>query len=455
MDKKKQFQLQTSQGKLIKYKETLQTLQDTRLKLDNTTNKSNLDRSIIIALQQKQINLETKQQLFKKDINLNVNKISNSNKDLLLLDKLKDDKNIEEDNIFNDEISRIEEYIIEIKDKHNKSIESAYLDKLELSNNIELIKNELDLQNKIISEIQIISHSSRKQTLEELHIKKQDKIITQQHITNFKEYDIDIRNQIQALEKQNNDIIEFKKLLIDKEYNIEYDNTKLSNLYVEFNNYTDFSLDTQISINDKIASLDKIYNNNQNKIQYINKKFSKNKQSNAIKLKHILDTYNSINRVKVIGYKDKYKIEKEKRTQLENVLSDMSNKYETFETSVIITINNYLKNMINESENDKLRAVERLNIMKERIIVDYENEKKRINDIIIDSKLNLENISKDFNNCNIELDNIKEMIIKEDIIGNELYKIDIEIVKYQDIIKQIESDIESMISTISKISMIS
>ena len=124
----------------------------------------------------------------------------------------------------------------------------------------------------------------------------------------------------------------------------------------------------------------------------------------------------------------------------------MSNKYKTFETSVIITINNDLKNMINESENDKLRAVERLNIMKERIIVDYENEKKRINDIIIDSKLNLENISKDFNNCNIELDNIKEMIIKEDIIGNELYKIDIEIVKYQDIIKQIESDIESMIS---------
>ena len=52
----------------------------------------------------------------------------------------------------------------------------------------------------------------------------------------------------------------------------------------------------------------------------------------------------------------------------------------------------------------------------------------------------------------MELDNIKEMIIKEDIIGNELYKIDIEIVKYQDIIKQIESDIESMISTISTIS---
>lgn len=452
MDKKKQFQLQTSQGKLIKYKETLQTLQDTRLKLDNTTNKSNLDRSIIIELQQKQINLEKKQQLFKKDINLNVNKISNANKDLLLLDKLKDNNNIEEDNIFNDEISRIEEYIIEIKDKHNKSIESAYLDKLELSNNIELIKNELDLQNKIISEIQITSHSSRKQTLEELHIKKQDKLITQQHITNFKEYDIDIGNQIQALEKQNNDIIDFKKLLIDKEYNIEYDDKKLSDFYVEFNRYTNFSLDTQISINDKIASLDKIYNDNQNKIQYINKKFSKNKQNNTIKLKHILDTYNNINRVKVIGYKDQYKIEKEKRTQLENVLSDMSNKYEKFETSVIITINNDLKNMINVSENDKLRAVERLNIMKERIIVDYENEKNRINDIIIDSKLNLENISKDFNNCNIELDNIKEMIIKEDIIGNELYKIDIEIVKYQDIIKQIESDIESMISTISTIS---
>ena len=440
MDKKTQFQLQTSQGKLIKYKESLQNLQDARFNLSNSSSQDNLDRSKVIKLKQTQNNIEAKQQLLKKDINLNVNNISNANKNLLLLDKQRDINYSEEDNILNDELNRIRENIIENKDNHTESIKLSYQDKLELSSNIELIKNELALQNNIISEIQIISHSSRKQTLDELHIKKQDKLITHQHIDNIKALEINFTDQIQELETNNNDIIEFKKLLIDSEYNLDYDNVRLLIYYNKFNN---INLDT---INEKLALLDKIYSDNQSKIQYINKKFNKNKQSNTIRIKNILETYNTINRVKVIGYKDQFKIEKEKRTQLENVLADMYNKYDNFETNIILTINNDLETANTESENDKLRANERLNIMKVRIIDNYNNEKQRLNNIIINSKLNLENISSDFNNIKMELDNIKEMIEKENIISNEIEKIDNEIIKYQNIIKQIESDIEKLSS---------
>ena len=82
--------------------------------------------------------------------------------------------------------------------------------------------------------------------------------------------------------------------------------------------------------------------------------------------------------------------------------------------------------------------------MKIRILEDYENEKKRLNNIIIDSKSNLENIQIEINNINNELDIVKQIIIKEDVFNNELEQINIEILKYQNIIKQTESDIEKL-----------
>ena len=441
MDKKTQFQIQTSQSKLIKYRETLKNLQVSRDNIENTSSQSNPDRSKIIELKSKQVNLESKQQLFKKDINFNVNNISNANKDLLLLDKIKDDKLKEEDNIFSDELNRIEEDIIKAKSSHEISIDNAYIDILDICQNIELIKSELEIQNDIVSQVQLESHSSRKQILGDLHNKKQEKIQTQQHINNFKESEADFAIQILSLENTNTNIIEFKKMLIDVEYNLDYDPLTLSNYYNEF---SEFNLDTQLHINDKIAQLDKILNDNQNRIHFINKKFHKHKQSNTIRLTTILDTYNKLDRFKVIGYKTKIKIEKEKQSLLKNILSDLSNKYNTFETLIINKFHDELTFTNNELENDKTRSDNRLKIMKIRILEDYENEKKRLNNIIIDSKSNLENIQIEINNINNELDIVKQIIIKEDVFNNELEQINIEILKYQNIIKQTESDIEKL-----------
>ena len=457
MDKKTLFQLQTSQSKLIKYKETLETLLDARTKLEENATQANPDRSKITELRKTQTSLEAKLQQLKKDINTNVNTITNTKKKLLNLDNVRDNKYLEEDNILIEEMNRLEEYIIEVSDTHEQSILSAYLDKDELSNNIELIKNEINIKNEIISGIQLKSHSSRKQILSDLHMKKQEKINNQQQINNIKETENEFTSQIQSLENINIRIQEFKKLLIDSEYNLDYDSSKLTEYYNEFSLDTDFnmgvsmdvSMSVSVSINDKIAILDKLKNDNQYKINYINKKFNKHKIAGNARVKTILDTYNKVDRVKVITAKDQYKIEKEKKTQLENILSEMSNIYNTFETCVIGNINNDLINTNNEIENDKIRANDRLNIMKQRILEEYENEKERLNNAITNIKSTLENIQIDFNNINQDIDNTKKMIEKEDIIGGELDKIDLEIIKYQNICKQIESDIENLSSRIN------
>ena len=442
MDKKIQFQIQTSQGKLIKYKQIISELEDNRKKICITTESSTPNKCFIIELQNKQIYLEDKQQQLKKHIYLNLNEISDANKKLSLLDTLKENKLKEENNILQDEIIRIKDNIIDINKIYQQKKELAYNDKLELLNNIEIIKNELILQNNIISEIQINSHCSRKKTLEELHINKQNKIFTNENINNINENDANFNNQIKTLENKINDIIEFKKLIIDSEYNLDYDNSKL-NLY-----YTEFDLDIQLSINDKISILDNLISDNKNKIQFINKKFNKIKQINNIKLQNILDTYNQVNRVKVIGYKDQFKIEKDKRTQLENILADLYDKYNTFDSVVISNLDNEIKDIFNELENDKIRSNERLDIMKIRILEEYKNENDRLNKIITNSKSTLEVLYHDFNDIKTNIVNTKEIINKENIIGIELEKIDNDITKYQSIIKQIESDIEKLSSTL-------
>ena len=83
MDKKTLFQLQTSQSKLIKYKETLETLLDARTKLEENATQANPDRSKITELRKTQTSLEAKLQQLKKDINTNVNTITDTKKKII------------------------------------------------------------------------------------------------------------------------------------------------------------------------------------------------------------------------------------------------------------------------------------------------------------------------------------------------------------------------------------
>lgn len=453
MDKKTQFQIQTSQSKLLKYKKILAELEESKLNIESKSiTSSSLDTiksNNIKELRLLQSNLESQIQLLKLNISKIANNITNKKQELSSLNSILESKNIEEDFIIKEELLRIEAQIIEVKEIHKTNVDNAFLDNLNLFNDIEIIKTELQKQNEVIGQIQTNSHSSRKQTLLELQAKKQNKLITQQTITTINENESEFTNQLLYLESNIIELNEFKKLLIDSNYNdninnvdndIDNDtNTKLS----YYNNK--YNLDTYLySFTDKINKLDNIIDETKLKLQFINKKYEKNKQSNSFRLKSILDTYNKVNRIKVIGYKDQYKIEKEKRNQLENILLEMTNKYNTFETIILENINANFININNELENDKVRAVNRLSIMKARALEDYNNDNITINCNIDYNKLELETLRFTFDNIKTELNNIKNILEKEDDIESKLESINIEINKYKDIIQQIENDIEKL-----------
>jgi hypothetical protein len=445
MNKKVQYQINTIKDKIIKYNDTIQTLNNKRNSIitnDNDTNTNNTnnidDNNKIKEFQNLKTSLESEQQILKKNISNISNEIKQYENHLESLNMIHINNINNEDDIYKEELSRIEEQKINIIEENKKKLELAYIDKQNLYNNIELIKNELDLQNYKISQIQIISHSTRKNILEDLHQIKKNKIINQQSINTCKDNEISFSNQITDLENSNNKIIDFKTNIINSNYNIDTDNTKLLNYYNEYN------IDINLFINEKISILDKMFNDNENKLKLIKLKCEKQKNRNNIIIKDIIDTYNKTNRIKIIGYKDQFKIEKEIRNNFENILNNMSNDYNTFDDIIIGNINNNFINMNNELENDILRSYNRLNIMKNRIIDEFNIETENKKKLIESNKHKLLELHNQFNNIIIELENIKTNTKNTNIIINEIKTIDNEIEKYESIILQMTNDIDKL-----------
>jgi len=462
MNKKIQYQIQILQSKIIQYNENIAKLNDSKIQLETTNRDNSLNSSKsnnllkIIELQNQNSYILDKQKLLKNNILKLKNELKNNIQQLNNLDKINDSKFIEEEIIYKEELLRINLQIIEVNNNFNNSIKIANIEKIELYNNIELLKNELNIQNDIITEIQINSHSSRKNILKDLHQQKQNKIFTNQQIDNCKDNKNFYCSQITLLENKILNLIDFKILIINTEYNTEYntesnydkdkdkDKDKLLNYYDEFKEY---DLNT-LSNNDKIVKIDNIIKYNQDKIILIKNKSEKHMKLNNIKINDIIENYNKKDRIKVIGYKDQYKVEKQKRDNINIILNDMCSRYDTYEQNIIGDINNKLSIDINDIENDKIRAYDRLNITKLRITENHNNEKIRINSLIDNNKLDLDNFGKEFINLTLELDNVNLMIKNENSFINELTKINNEISKYQELIQQIQKDLDNISNSI-------
>ena len=208
--------------------------------------------------------------------------------------------------------------------------------------------------------------------------------------------------------------------------------------------YTEFNLDKSLSLNEKINNIEKQIKDYKARLDYTIKKLDKNKQSIDSRVKTIVDNYNLTNRVKVIAYKDQFKIEKEKRTTLETILVDLQYKYDTYETLVMGNIDSNLSKTLSDLNNDIVNANNRLNITRQRIAEEFTSETKRLNDTMLE--LNIKNIEykASFDMRNSEFLKIKQMIQNEKQFSNELNKTDEKIKHYEDIIKQTEDDIRHM-----------
>ena len=464
MNKKLQFQIQTIQSKLIQYNNNIENLKQSKINLQNKLISSNENAKItettesennnnnIIELKQKSIDIEIQHKILKQNISKLKTEIQNNTYKLNNLDDIYNTKLIDEETIYKEELFRIEEQHIIVKHNQSKLIETALNDKIQLNYDIEVLTNEMQLQNNIITQLQIISHSSRKNILQDLHDQKQQKQTNQQQINNIKENEFEYDNNLKSLEDKQLQLIEFKKIIIDNEYNIRYNvnynDKQMQQLVTYYNEYKEYNINIDLSFNDKIVKIDNMININQTKINSMNKQNGKNKQINNIKIKDIIDKYNIKDRIKVIGYKDQFKIEKQKRDLLENILKDICLKYDTYDDIIIKNINNNIENEFDNLLNDKIRANDRFNITKMRISEDFDNNKLILNNLIIDNNLNLSKYSKELNYLTLELDNIKTLIENLNSVDNDINKIDIEIDKYQLMIYQMQKDIDNIQNSI-------
>ena len=451
MSKKALYQINTLKEKIITYNDTIKTLYNKRNTIkENLDFSSNTDTDTLNYLQNKQLTLETQQQVLKQTIYAISNEIKKYKSELENLNIMHAININNEDTINNEELSRIEEQKNNVIIQHKLNLESSYNDKINLYNEMELIKNELELQKNKVSQIQIKSHSNRKQTLDELHKKKQNKINTQDYINNFKNNEITISNQIIDLENTNREILEFKKNIVNFNYDINYDvnydshydsNCDSTFLLNYYNAYNTYNIDVNLPINDKIIILDKFISDNEKKINSLKTKYEKQQNINNISIKNSFETYNNSNRNKIFGYKDEFKIEKTQKQNLDIILQDITEKYTTFDDIIIGSINNDLLIAMNELENDMTRSHDRLNIMKNRIIDNFNNETEIKLNLIEKNNTKLTDLYNEFNIIIVELENVKANLKKSIVIINEIDTIDIEIKKYETIINQLSLDI--------------
>ena len=439
IDKKKQFQIQTVQSKLDNYKQTLTTLLESHKQLSNNLELNNPNYDNLDKLNSNKIVLENTLKELKKNIAKTTNNITKLSYSLKELPSIRINKYNEEELILKQEIDRIELQKIEDRVKYDKSIEQAHLDKLKLIDDISIIQNAILEQNNIILQIQTNTHSSRKDTLLQLHQKKEDKNNIKKQINNINIIDNLVNNQIIELKHTIKNLEEFKIMLVDKIYNT---NTNTDNSTDTLDNYyVDFNIDKELLLNDKINIIDIKINDLHNKINNITIKINKNKTSNTSRINTIIDNYNKTTRGKVIAYKDSFKIEKEKKKQLQLILDTLNYQYDTFENNIISNINLNYTNIINELHFDIIRANERLIIMKFRINLEYETETNRIKDEISILNLNIIELSKTYFNTNKELQNLLITIDKENSVGKDIAKLNEEIQKYKAMIMQNETNI--------------
>ena len=446
MDKKQLFQKQLLQSKIDENTKILSKLQNSydELKLNSEININNTNIPIITKqlqinnLLEEKVSLDNNKKLIKLNINNLTLNISTLEEDLKTLPSKTKVKLQQEQSIYNDEIERIENNKIEEINTNIENINNAIINKDILLKEIELLKTNIEIQNNVISTIQNTCHSSRKDILESLQHKKQMKINLNTNINNCDITKNTIIDKINNLQTTILYLIEFKKLLVDADYEIEQNETNQINLN-KF--YTLFNIDNTISLNDKLILIDILIDNNKNQVSLFTNKLNKTEIINNIIIQNDTNNYTKTNTNKIITYKNNFKIEKTKLQELETLLEAKLNLYNNYEILIIDKINNELKDKLDILELDKQKASDRLKIIIIRMNKEFESNKKLIKNKILQNNMDIQQLDLEMSNTtnNIKLLNIS--IEKHNQLNDEIIILENKIKKCKEIIVQSEADL--------------
>ena len=481
MDKKKQFQIQNNKYKLNIYEVSLNELyirrniilNDIRL-TSNTSILSSNTKDIT-----EQIN-KSKQNI----LNCKYEIVNLTNKLKLLPEQLK--VNItQETNINNDELSNLDNIILDAIQSNIQKLKDSQNDKYELYNKIHILENQITQHNNIITNLQSNSHDSRKNILNTLHNKKQQKVLLQQQIntiqinSNSNIYE----NTLSELSNTNAFLINAKKDLIDYYYsnylNESQSSTsqdqqtvnslvtkatcyKMQSILDSINLLEKDSIDSigplEVSsitnINDLLEKIDKLILTYTARIEFISQKLDKartksnahidnitNVYTNSININNIDNIDNKNSKIQNSSYKDLYKIAKQTKIDLVTKYNELLYLYNNYDSLVINTINNDYNNNILELNNHKTRSIERLNIMTSRINNDYQKNKQSLEEEIQSIQDKLSDHNNIFANLNKTLINVNTNLSTLEQNTKELNTIDSKINELTLTIAKIKTDI--------------
>ena len=433
MDRKKQLQIKLIQNNITQYQTILDNLLQQKNILElQIANDTHLDTNKITIrknyLSNNRVHLDTKLNAIKKrlvECKQEFNKLTNELH--LLPSQLK--QSIEnEKQIYLDECINIKLRKDELTDNHKIQLEQAHDTKLTLIDNLTQLHDNINIHSENIKIIQIQEHQTRKNILEQLHQKKQEKLLKATQIQQLEDHNnnlfinqiTDLATQIENLKQQKHNII-----------NTYYNTTAPAN-----------SLADQTDIHDSILMLDDDINILQSKLDFLNMKYEKAKMKMNIRVNNL----NFQQRVArhTNSFKTEFKDAKNVLSTLETSRNDIQKQIDNFETDVLEQIRNNTNNSLAELDNDSQRAEERLNIMLERIQTNYSNLSNSIKSSITNIEQELIQLQND---QQITMQSIRDNMLEMDLVNtniDQLAKLNLEIQKYENAITQFNNDIQTL-----------
>ena len=466
MSKRTQFQLQQLKSKLLSYQQNLDKFLIERENILSSTN-----YLINATYQDNKKHLLKKKETFLNDmktikdqINIYKNKLSILDADLQHIPVIIKTKLTDEQNIYNDDIETILHQQNENQQYKLLTIQQLENDKCELVKKLEILKQELGKQMELIHNIQSQEHQSRKNIINQLHQKKQQKREIQSQIDQLNytcnTFYIDninkITSNITGLQDfkilfintfHNNDIAALKHTIMQNKQLLE-DN----NLFAQFNTFIMDILDlivnkNDMNINPLILLLDNTIIQNEQQINNINNKHYKALYNAKLQMDNLQSPGTSIKigkHNKVESFKTEIKQQKYNKDCIQTQIHNISNTINNYDSLVILPFLNTWDMTMKIYEDGINNANHRKNTMILRINTEH-NDKK----VLLENEKNLllKNIadsSKEYNLKNVELNDLLEKIKILDAGETELEQINEKIIKIQNVIQQINSDITSL-----------
>jgi chromosome segregation ATPase len=458
MEKRKQFQLQILSNKLIEYNTNLERLKSKQTELSNSikngisNNSININSNVntLANLLDQKNTLESRMQGYKNEI-MKIRSVHTRLQHEIksLPGQLETNKKQELD-IYNEEILNINGRTQETQQDYLNKLKSLEIDKFQLIEQLRDLENQLSMAQENISSIQENAHAYRKNTLFELQQKKQQKVAINTALDELNKTKELYNNNQNDVSNLLDSLIQLKTQIINSYYNNDTMNImsvpNIKELLTEalLNTINTSGINNAELLNAIISYLDKQIQDARNQLTSISKKATRLDKNITTTSNHLQSKIQPISRAKIISYKDNYKNAKMYRIYLEQELSYLRTKLDSWDIEIIENAKIEYNQILDSLEAEKQRAQERLNIMTSRITI--ENEINKLN--LADRIKQLENELSNTNNL-IKQDNEEQLVLLEEINKqnanqNELDKINTQISNLIQAIEKINIDIKSL-----------